>query len=372
MKKRYIFYALLAMGLAYLVYYRIGQNRKQAEGGPGGRGAAGAKGGPGGAGGGMRVDGIVARRQDFNNQLEVTGTIDANESVQLQSEVPGLITKINFQEGSVVKKGTMLVQINNRDILAQLQEALTKQKLSATNENRAKQLLAKGAISQEEYDTSLADLRSLQAQTQLIRTQLARTSIYAPFNGRVGLRNVSQGGYLTPGTVIANLVNTDPVKITFSVPEKYTGRIRTGSTISFHTDASEKNYTGTVFAIEPGINTQTRTLQIRARAANPGNELLPGSFARIQITLERIPNAILVPTEAIVPVMKGKVVFLKKGGKAVETPVETGTRTAANILVTTGIQPGDTVLTTGMMSIKDGAPVKVNVAKEKEEQSPGK
>ncbi|PST84356.1 efflux transporter periplasmic adaptor subunit [Pedobacter yulinensis] len=369
MKKRYIFYALLALGLAYLVYYRIGQNKKQAEGGAGGKGAAGAKGGPG-AGGGATVDGVIARRQDFNNQLEVTGTIDANESVQLQSEVPGLITKINFQEGSVVKKGSLLVQINNRDILAQLQEALTKQKLSATNENRAKQLLAKGAISQEEYDTSLADLRSLQAQTQLIRTQLARTSIYAPFNGRVGLRNVSVGGYLTPGTVIANLVNTDPVKVTFSVPEKYAGRIRTGSTVSFHTDASEKKHTGTVFAIEPGINAQTRTLQIRARAANPGNTLLPGSFARIQITLERIPGAILVPTEAIVPVMKGKVVFLKKGGKAVETPVETGTRTAASILVTKGIAPGDTVLTTGMMSIKDGAPVKVNIAKEA--QSPGK
>ena len=365
MKKRYIIYAVLAIGLAYLVYYRINANKKlEGKGGTSAGAGKGKEGGKGGASAPLVVDGIIVKPVSFDNDLEVTGAIDANESVVLKSEVSGLVTGIYFQEGTTVSKGSVLVKVNDRDIQAQLQDALTKQKLSGTNENRAKQLLAKGAISQEEYDTALADLKSLQAQAQLIRAQLAKTTIRAPFTGRVGLRSISAGTYLTPATVIANLVSTNPVKVTFSVPEKYAGQIKVNSEIIFTTDGSSKENKGKVYAIEPGINAATRTLQIRALAPNADNALLPGSFAKIKLALNTLQNAILIPNEAVVPVLKGKIVYIQKNGKAKEVKVEAGTRTDENIVITSGLKAGDTVLTTGSMALKKDAPVKVHLVKE--------
>ncbi|WP_316801061.1 efflux RND transporter periplasmic adaptor subunit [Pedobacter frigidisoli] len=365
MKKRYIIYTVLALGLAYLVYYRINANKKLE--GKGGASSGQGKGADKGKGSGpapMVVDGMVVKTTSFDTDLEVTGVIEANESVVLKSEVSGLVTGIYFTEGTNVSKGSVLVKVNDRDIQAQLQEALTKQKLSGTNENRAKQLLEKGAISQEEYDTSLADLRSLQAQSQLIRAQLAKTTIRAPFSGRIGLRSISAGTYLTPATVIANLVSTNPIKITFSVPEKYAGQIKMGSSISFTTDGVSKQNTGKVYAIEPGINAATRTLQIRALAPNADNKLLPGAFAKIKLALNTLPDAILIPNQAIIPVLKGKIVYIQKNGKAQEVKVEAGTRTDENIVITSGLKVGDTVLTTGSMALKKDAPVKVNLLKD--------
>lgn len=357
MKLRYIIYTLIALGIAYLIYYRISANKKIANEG------AGMSKGKGGPGKGLQVNGIVVRTGDFSNDLEVTGTLEANESVELHSEVSGLVTSINFKEGSNVTKGSLLVKINDRDIQAQLQDALTKQKLSATNENRSRQLLEKGAISQEEYDTSLANLQSLKAQAQLIRAQLAKTSIFAPFSGKIGLRSISEGVYLTPAAIIANLSSINPLKISFSVPEKYIGQIKNGSEVSFTTDGYSKTFTGKVFAIEPGINTQTRTLQIKALVPNPNNELFPGSFAKIKLALTTTKDAIMIPNEAIIPVLKGKIVFISKNGKAQQVEVEAGTRTADNIVITSGLKVGDTVLTTGAMALKQDAPVKVTVVK---------
>jgi membrane fusion protein (multidrug efflux system) len=356
MKLRYIIYALIVIGVGYLIFYRISANKKIANAGNEGKGK-------GGASKGIQVEGIVVRTGDFNNNLEVTGTIDANESVALRSEVAGLVTKINFQEGSNVAKGTLLVKINDQDIQAQLQDALTRQRLSNANENRSRQLLAKGAISQEEYDTSLADLQSLKAQAQLIRAQLAKTSIFAPFSGKIGLRSISVGEYLTPTSVIANLSSINPIKISFSVPEKYTSQIKNNANLTFSTDGSIKTFKGKVFAIEPSINTQTRTLQIKALAPNANGELLPGSFAKVKLALNTSENAMLVPNEAIIPILKGKTVFIQKNGKAKQVNVISGTRTEKNIVITSGLTVGDTVLTTGAMALKPDAPVRVTVVK---------
>ena len=359
MKKRYIFYLVLALGLAYLVYYRITENKKIEGGGPGGSG----KGGKGKGGAPLNVDGIIAATSDFSSNIDITGSIEANEAVTLRSEVSGLVTGIYFKEGSNVSKGAALVKINDRDIQAQLREVITRQNLSASNENRAKQLLAKGAISQEEYDTSLAELQALKSQVQLIRAQLAKTTIIAPFSGKVGLSNISMGEYITPSTTIANLLSTNPVKINFSIPEKYVSQLKSNSDISFNIDGSNKTFSGKVFAIEPGINQTTRTLQIKALAQNASGELLPGSFAKVKLSLSTIKDAILIPTEAVIPVLKGKVVYISKNGKAQQVPVETGTRTADKILVLSGLNVGDTVLTTGAMALKPDADVKVKIAK---------
>ena len=357
MKAKNIFYISLALLLAALIIYRLAQNK-------GGKAAAGPGGGGPGKGGAMppaKVDGIVVKAENFANSLSVSGSIEANEEVQIRSEISGLVTAINFKEGTYVSKGQLLLKINDRELQAQLAQALTKQKLAAETEYRAAELLKKEAISKEEYDVALADLRSLQSQTQLNRAQLSKTQIRAPFSGKIGLRSVSTGEYLTPSTVVANLVSINPVKITFSVPEKYSSQIKLNTTINFSVAGSDKKYSAKVYAIEPSIDMATRTLQLKATAANSTGELRPGSFAKIDLPLSNVNNAILIPTEAVIPVLKGKKVFISAQGKAKEVMVETGTRTEKSVLITSGLKLGDTVLTTGMMSLKPETPVKINI-----------
>ena len=361
MKIKYIIYTVLALGFVSLILYRISENHKIA--GPGSSGKGGR------AGGGdqrpMSVNGIVVSPVSFENSLTVTGSIDANEEVRIISEVPGIIKGIYFNEGSNVRRGQTLVKIDDSELRAQLAQANTKQNLAAENERRARLLLQKEAISREEYDIASADFRTAKAQSQLIRAQLAKTVVSAPFSGRIGLRSVSVGEYVTPSMPITNLVSLNPVKITFSVPEKYSGKVKAGATINFSVAGSAQTYTARVYAIEPRIEAATRTLQLRAKADNPGGVLIPGSFASISLPLATIEDAILIPTEAIIPVQDGKKVFVTDSGKAKEVMVQTSTRTEKEILVTSGLKAGDTVLTTGIMSLKDGSKVKVNTGNRK-------
>ncbi|MHC2992121.1 cation transporter [Pontibacter sp. HJ8] len=358
MKIKYIIYAILILGFGALVAYRIKQNKGEGAGGPGV--------GPGGAGRGgampaMRVNGVVVEPQNFSNSLAVSGSIEANEQVQIRTQISGLVRSISFEEGSPVSKGQVLLKIDDSELRAQLAQAQTRQSLAAENERRAGLLLKKEAISREEYDIAQSELKSTQAQTQLIRAQLDKTTIRAPFSGRIGLRSISEGTYISPETIVANLVSTNPVKITFSVPEKYASQVKVNTTLNFTVAGSDKKQTATVYAIEPGIESTSRTLQLRARAANPDNTLRPGSFANIELPLTVIKDALLVPTEAVIPVQNGKKVFVTENGKAKEVMIETSTRTEKDVLVTAGLQAGDTVLTTGIMTLKPGAPVKVAV-----------
>lgn len=355
MKIKYIIYGILIIGLGLLVAYRISANKSQASAG---------KGGPanGGAAPAMRVNGVVIQPQRFANTLSVTGSIEANEQVEIRSEVSGIIRQIAFEEGSQVNKGQLLLKIDDAELRAQLAQAETRKNLAAENERRAQLLLQKEAISKEEYDIARAELQSTQAQVQLISAQLAKTSIRAPFAGKIGLRSVSAGGYITPQTVVANLVNANPVKITFSIPEKYANQVKANTALNFTVAGSNKKHTATVYAIEPGIEAATRTLQLRAKADNKEGSLLPGSFASIELPLTVINDAILIPTEAVIPIQNGKKVFVSENGKAKEVVVETSTRTEKNVLITSGLSTGDTVITTGIMTMKAGTPVNVVIS----------
>jgi membrane fusion protein (multidrug efflux system) len=353
MKLKYIIYLILVILIGGAVVYRFGKNKAQ-QAASGGRG-------PGGASSALKVNGIVVKNENFSNSLSVAGSIEANEQVDIRSEISGLVTSIDFKEGSSVSKGEVLLKINDLELQAQLSQALTRQKLAQETEFRATNLLKKEAISTEEYDVALAELRSLQSQTQLIRAQLSKTLIRAPFSGKIGLRSISAGEYITPASNIARLVSTNPVKILFSIPEKYAGTIKINTTISFTVAGSKNVYTANVYAIEPGINVSTRTLQLKAKASNSNGELLPGLFAKIDLPLTNTNDAILIPTESVIPVLMGKKVFISSNGKAKEVMVETGTRTEKSVLISSGLSVGDTVLTTGIMSLKNDAPVQVTV-----------
>ena len=309
----------------------------------------------------MHVSGIVVKPQTFDNNLSLSGSIEANEQVEIRSEVSGIVENIYFQEGSNVTKGQVLFKVNDIELKAQLRQAATKESLASENERRAKLLLQKEAISQEEYDVARADYKSAQAQSQLIKAQIAKTSVRAPFSGKIGLRSISPGTYITPAILVAKLVNISKLKITFSIPEKYANQVKNNSTLSFTVAGSTEKYTAKVYAIEPEVDIATRTLQIRAIAENKNGKLLPGTFADVELPLDIIKDAIVIPTEAIIPVQNGKKVFISSNGQAKEVMVETTTRTDASILVLSGLKVGDTVLTSGVMSLKDETPVKVKV-----------
>ncbi|HMG08854.1 MAG TPA: efflux RND transporter periplasmic adaptor subunit, partial [Mucilaginibacter sp.] len=290
---------------------------------------------------------------------DVTGSIDANEKVSLVSQTAGNITGIYFNEGGRVQKGQLLVKVYNQDLEASLQQVKYQETLAKQNEYRNKILLQKEAISQQEYDTSLTSLNSLKAQADVIKAQISRTEIRAPFSGTVGLRNVSPGSYLSPQSPIAQLVNIDPAKVTFSVPERYLSIIGPGSKIRFNTESSRENFTATVYAIEPSIDVNSRTITVRAKAPNPKGLLTAGSFAKINLTLDQIPKTILLPTEAVIPDLKSSIVYIYQNGVAATKAVKTDMRTDTKIQVIDGLKPGDSVVVSGLIQMRPKVPLKI-------------
>jgi membrane fusion protein (multidrug efflux system) len=309
----------------------------------------------------LNLSGIVVKPESFDNNLSLSGSIEANEQVEIRSEVSGIVESINFIEGTNVSKGQLLFKVNDIELRAQLSQVQTKENLAGENERRAKLLLQKEAISQEEYDVARAEYASTKAQSQLIKAQIAKTAVRAPFAGKIGLRSISKGTYITPDILVANLVNIGQLKITFSIPEKYSNQLQSNTTIHFTVAGSTTNYAAKVYAIEPTVETTTRTLQIRAITDNKEGKLLPGTYANVALPLDIIENAIVVPTQAVIPVQNGKKLFITDHGKAKEIMVETATRTDANLLILSGLKAGDTVITSGVMALKNGAPVKVTV-----------
>jgi membrane fusion protein, multidrug efflux system len=315
------------------------------------------KGGPGGARTSVSV--MVVEPTMLNDIVKTTGTVLANEEVEIRSEISGKITNLYFKEGQYVGKGTILLKINDDDLQAQLKKLEYSKKLAEDNEYRQRRLLEKEAISQREYDISLTSVKTIEADMDNIKAQLAKTTIRAPFGGRLGLRYVSEGSYLTPSTRISTLTNTNPAKVEFSVPAKYSDKIRVGSTIEYTTESSDVKHRGKVYAVDPKIDPQTRTLQMRATSPNGNGALLPGAFARIELITGSKGSAIAVPNEAVIPEMNGHKVFLVKGGKASPRAVEVGLRGELTMEILSGLAVGDTLITTGILQVKPDGPVEI-------------
>jgi membrane fusion protein, multidrug efflux system len=308
----------------------------------------------------LQVSAVVAKYEELSDKILTTGSILANEEVELQSEVSGKITNILFNEGTRVNRGDLLVKINDAELQAQLSRAELKLQLLKDKEYRAKTLLEKQAISKEEYDIALNELNSQEADIEFIKAQIAKTELRAPFHGTIGLKNVSEGSFLSNQTIIATLQNLNPVKIDFSVPEKYAGSVKVGNTISFTLEGIQDTFTGKIYAVEPKIDPLTRTLRIRALSPNQDTKIFPGAFANIRITLSEIENAFLIPSHAIVPELNAQKVYLYRNGQAVPQEIEIGIRTDQHVQVTNGISRGDTVITSGILQIRPGINVVIS------------
>lgn len=302
---------------------------------------------------------ISLKTQSLDNEIKVTGAILANESIELASEISGKISGIYFKEGDNVKKGEVLIKINDEDLRAQLEKLKYTKQLNENMESRMSQLLKRDAISQEEYDISLTELQTSSADINVLQAQIDKATIKAPFAGVIGLRYVSEGSYIAPSTLIATLYNIDPAKIEFSVPGKYSSLVTRGDNISFTTEGSEELFAGEVYATEPKIDPVTRTLLVRAISPNKQNKLIPGQFVRISLNLGRNEEAIMVPSIAIIPEADGHLVYLVRDGKADSVKVKIGKRTAQEVEIVSGVNVGDSLVISGVQQIKDGTVVQV-------------
>jgi membrane fusion protein (multidrug efflux system) len=307
----------------------------------------------------LPVTATVIEAAPLDDNLRITGSLLANESVVIRSEVAGIVEKIYFKEGQEVKKGRLLVQIDNDELQAEIEKLEFTRKLNEDIEYRQKQLLAREAISQEEYETSLTTLNTIRADLKLKRVQLSKRQIRAPFDGSIGLRQISEGSYLSTADEITTLYSSNPIKVDFSIPGKYAPQVNKGDKISFTVDAHQENFTGKIYAIEPQIDPQTRTLRARALSDNEEGKLLPGQFAKVRLTLETYENALMIPSMAVIPELNGMKVYVYRNGVAETKNVETGIRTADKIQVISGLQAGDTLITSGMMQLQSGMPVKL-------------
>ncbi|MBK9509629.1 MAG: efflux RND transporter periplasmic adaptor subunit [Cytophagaceae bacterium] len=285
-----------------------------------------------------------------------SGTTVANEEVELKSEISGIITKLNIPEGKMVAKGFLIAKIKDDDIVAQLRKIELEEKLAAQIEARQRKLLDINAISKEEFEISQNKVLTLKADKDLLKVQLAKTEIRAPFAGKIGLKNISLGAYVTPANVITSLVQFNPIKLDFTIPEKYLNSIVLGKTIKFQTDGSLDERTASIVAVDPKIDETMRTLKVRALSNNSSNTLLPGMFIKVFINLGST-QSVMIPTETVIPVVDGKKVFVKRNGKAEEIKIETGLRNASSLQVLKGLNVGDSLITSGLMTLKAGTPV---------------
>lgn len=309
----------------------------------------------------FEVNGIIIDYSQVNKSVFSSGTLLGDEAIELKSEVSGRIIKMNLKEGTSVKKGELLIKLNDNDLQAQLNKALERLKFLELTESRQRQLYEKQGISRQDYDISVSELITQKAEIDYLKAMIERTEIRSPFDGVMGLRYVSEGAYITPTTSIATLQKIDYLKIDFSVPQKYFNNIRKGSSLKFRVPPDTRSYEVSVLAIEPKIDEMTRTFRIRGRFSNIGKNLIPGSYAEVDIITDENPNSILIPSIALIPDLESEYVLVYRNGRATKQNVRTGTRNSEQIEILSGLDIGDTVITSGIMQLKPEDEVKVKI-----------
>lgn len=314
--------------------------------------------GAGGPPGGMSVEAVVLTPQAFAHEIIAVGTLRSEESVRISSEIGGRIKAISFREGQAVTKGQTLFEIEDSVYQAELAQARASLALSRRNHERAVELFGKGLVSARERDEAAAKLALDEASTQLADARLAKTRILAPFAGVTGLRLVSPGAYINPGQDLGSLEALQTLKADFRLAEAALSVVNVGQKLNLDVDAYPGEvFTGTVYAIDPSLAVDTRSIGLRARLNNEHGRLRPGLFARVRLVIAQKSAALLVPEQAVFPQGEALFVYVIEEGKAAIRPVTLGQRDSGRAEITSGLKAGDTVITAGLQKIGPGAPV---------------
>lgn len=309
----------------------------------------------------LSVTATVLEPQTLRSDIYLAkGVLLPDEEVNLSFETSGKITQIHFNEGSFVTKGTLLAKVNDAPLQAELKKLETQLPLAQDRVYRQGTLLEKDAISQETYQTVMTELEKLKADIELIKSRIDQTELRAPFSGVIGLRQVSLGAYASPTTVLSKLTKISPLKLEFSMTENQVSQIKPGTKLSFSVANDLSVYQAEVYAVESQLDPKTLTLKARAHYANADGKLKPGISATIQTLLSETPDAIIIPSISSIAEMGRDIVFVYKNGIAHEVEITKGYRTSTSVEILAGLVPGDTLLTTGVMQLRDGLPVSIS------------
>lgn len=312
----------------------------------------------------LSVNAIVLKPESLTDVFKTQGVLLPDEEVNLIFEISGKITNINFKEGSFVNKGQLLAKVNDAPLQAELKKLEAQLPLAQERVFRQRTLLDKDAVSQEAFETVTTDLDKLKADVELVKARIAQTELRAPFSGMIGLRMVSEGTYASPQVVVSKLTKISPLKIEFSVNERQVNEIGDGTELKFTIDNDLNTYNAKVYAIETTLEGNTLTLKARARYNNPGGKLKPGRYANIEIQLSEITNTLVIPSISSIAEMGQDIAYVYKNGKAKRVVLNKGLRTASSVQIIEGLNAGDTLLTTGVMQLRDGMNVSVAELKE--------
>ena len=305
----------------------------------------------------LNVNAKIIKPQSLTDEFTTTGVLLPDEEVDLSFETSGKIVEINFEEGTSVKKGQLLAKVNDRQLQAQLQRLVSQLKLAEDRVFRQDALLKRDAVSKEAYEQVKTDLATLNADIEIIKANIELTELRAPFDGVIGLRQVSIGTYASPTTVVVKLTKIAPLKVEFSVPERYAKQIKKGTNLNFSVEGNLDAFGAQVYAVESAIDPNLHQFTARALYPNVKHILLPGRYASVLLKKDEIENAIAIPTEAIVPEMGKDKVYLYKSGKAEPVDIITGIRTASEVQVIRGLHMGDTIITSGTLQLRTGLAV---------------
>lgn len=338
-----------------------------AKGGPGGPGAPGkgpaGKGGPGGFGGKAKifaVEGYIAQSHEANKSFQTMATLEAMNSVELTAAANGRLMKLMAKDGANVQKGALLAKIDDSELKAQLKQAESNKQLAQQKKDRTQGLVEKNAATQADLESAEASLKSAEASIELIKAQIAKTEVRAPFSGKLGFVNVSVGAWMTTGTSIATLSEVKQLKAKFALPQRYASNLKVGDAIDLRDEERGINRTGKVKALDATISESSRTRQIMVAVDNANGELLAGSYVKVSVELSSgRAKSIPVPAEALTLDKDGGYLFVAKDGKAQMVRVETGLRTPIAVDVVSGLNEGDTVITSGLISIRQGSSIRI-------------
>ncbi len=306
----------------------------------------------------MPVETAEVQIADSDQLLSAVGSLRSEESVVIAAEIAGRIEKIGFDEGEKSTQGKLLIQLDSAVLQAELDRAVASRNLSKSNYHRAEALLKDRAVSAQERDEAYAKWQLDEANVRLAKAQLGKTCIRAPFAGTLGLRLVSLGDYVQPGQPLVNLEAINRLKVEFKIPEKYLAKVKVGQQLELQSDAyAKRSFSGHVYAIDPLVEKQSRSLVLRGQLDNSKHDLLPGQFVKVQLSVATKSDAMFIPEQALIPQPKVQLVFKVVEGKAQMVPVETGTRMKGWVEIVSGLSTGDIVVTGGHQKIGPGSPV---------------
>ena len=303
----------------------------------------------------LKVEGIIVNPSVLDQTIYISGTLKPFEETILMPEVPGRVVDINLTEGGFTKKGTLLVKLFDGDLQAQLKKSQAQLQLEQQTENRQSELMKVNGISQLDLDQTILQINSIRADIEVLKVQINKTEVRAPFDGTIGLRNISIGAQVTTATALATIRDLRHLKLDFSVPGKYSNTVKPGFKVQFSVRNEDKKYDATVMATEQGIESDTRNLNLRAVVQSDVSSLTPGEYADVELRLSENKSALMVPTEAVIPQAWIKQLIVAKKGRASFVTITTGIRNASSVQILSGINPGDTVVTTGILFLKPNA-----------------